>query len=210
MKRRIAIILITLEIVLAVCFLAGGVIFTQQVTRLLPLSDLTMAHNTLRQYADALDAQRDNWDRIGGDVIPSYAVNLRELGVLANDLAPAAALLRTSATFSTPQVLGIPSVQPLRDMEDAAMDLEALLPRLAKTLEQTAVSFDDYTENDHKKLIESIDSTILLLRNCADTMEARINDIPKQMRLLGMAVCFAAAVMLLFASTQLLLLPPTK
>lgn len=208
MKRRIAIILIVLEIALSLCFLAGGVAFTRQVKSVLPVSDLLMVENTLRQYADVLDAQRDNIDRFGSMVVPSFSMNLRELGVLANDLGPAAALLRTSSTFSTPQMLFIPSVQPLRGMEDIAMDLEVLLPRLARTLEQTADSLQDYTENDHRKLVEAIDSTILLLRFSADTIDARVTDIPKQLRMLGMAVCIAAAIMVLFASTQLLLLPP--
>lgn len=210
MRRRFAIILICIEIVLSVCFLVSGIMFVRSTSRMLPVSDLTMIQNTLRQYADVFDAQRDNIDRFGSQAIPSCAVNLRELSVLAKDLAPAAELLRSSTTMKTPSVLGIPSIQPLRGLEDIAFDLELLLPRLSRTLEQTANSFQDYTEHDHRLLIQSIDSTILLLRSCADTLEIRISELPIQMRRLGIIVCLGTLVMLLFAATQFLLLPPRE
>lgn len=208
MKRTIAILLISLETLLSLLFLCGGIVFLRQAKTHLPISQLTIAKNTLRQYAATLDCQRDNLDRFGTRVIPGYAVNLQELSILAKDLVPAVELLRQTTTLSTPKVFRIPSYQPLADFEQAAEDLKALLPRLSRTLQQTAQSFRDYTAQDHEKLIQSLDSTIVLLNVTADSLEQQIQALPAYARTTALAICLAGLVMLLFAATQFLLLPP--
>lgn len=209
MKRTILISLLCLELAISLVFLGGSIVFVSQVPKKFPISDLTMTANLLRQYADAVEAQRDNIDRFGSRNMPAYAVNLRELSYLTNDLQPLAEFIRQVAGLTSGEFLGI-KIHPMKDLEVAAGDLEALMPRLSKTLGQTSTIFRDYTKEDHEKLIKALDSTILQLRNVAGTIELRAQELPGQIRMAGMALVLLSCVMLLFVATQLMLLPPAQ
>ncbi|GEM_PF-5951505 len=206
-KRTTLITLLCLEMAISLILLIGSVIFTVQAPKSLPASDMVMTANLLRQYADAVDAQRDNIDRFGSKNMPAYAVNLRELSYLATDIQPLVEFMRQIAALPAGEIFGI-KVKPMKDLEVAARDLEALMPRISKTLAQTSTIFRDYTKEDHAKLIKALDSTVMQLRNTADTLELQSKELPGQIRMIGMALVLLTIVMILFVTTQLMLLPP--
>lgn len=210
MKRLIAILLIAIQLVVGLLFLTGGVVAYCRASRMAPVAELTILKNTLLQYAGSLDAKRDNLDRFGSRVIPGYAANLRELSVLLGDLEPLTTLLRQTASISTPAVLGLRPVKPLSGLEETAEDLEALLPRLSKTLAQSSDAFRAYTEEDHEKVIQSLDSTILVLRNTAEDLEEFAELLPGRLRMAAAGFLLFAGFLLLSTVTQILLLPPGK
>ena len=208
MKRTIAIFLISLETLLALLFLGSGFVFLRQVQKHIPTTQLTLAKDTLRQYADILNCQRENLDRFGTHIVPSYASNFQELSNVTKNLIPIVELMRKTATISTPKFFQIPSYQPLADFGAVAENLNELLPHLSYSLEQTAQTCRDYTQQDHEKLLQSIDSTIILLNVTADCIEQQTQALPFYAKNTGLAVCLAGLVMLLFAATQFLMLPP--
>ena len=210
MRREIAIILVALELLLSISFLSASAYLFVQARHFSPFAELTKAQTLLRQYADAADAQRDNLDRFGSAVIPGYSANLRDLSALTRDLQPIAKLLRQAAKTSTPSVLGVAGMKPFAELEDAARDLEALLPRLSKSLNETSRSLKSYTSKDHEKLIQALDSTILVLNQTADDIDVWKQSIPRGIRLASAVLLLFSLTVMMLSVSQTLTLPPAR
>lgn len=210
MRREIAIILVALELLLSISFLSASAYLFVQARHFSPFAELTKAQTLLRQYADAADAQRDNLDRFGSAVIPGYSANLRDLSALTRDLQPIAKLLHQAAKTSTPSALGVAGLKPFAELEDAARDLEALLPRLSKSLNETSRSLKSYTSKDHEKLIQALDSTILVLNQTADDIDVWKQSIPRGIRLASAVLLLFSLTVMMLSVSQTLTLPPAR
>lgn len=210
MKRSIAICLVTLELLLSGILLAGALVFTVLVPRRFPVADCRMLQALLTQYATALDAQRDNWDRLGTRVVASYAVNFRELGALSLETGELVGALRETLAVPVPGFLGNLSLKPAEDLKRVSRDLEVLLGRLSRTMDQTAQVFSDYSQEDHQKFLAAVDSTILLLQLYAQRAGQAAATGPRLLRNAGLAVSLLALLLFCLSLNQALNLPPPR
>lgn len=210
MKRKIALCLVSLELLLSGVFLTGALLFALMAPRHFPVADCRMLQTLLVQYATALDAQRDNWDRLGTRVVASYAVNFRELGALSLETGELVGALRETLAAPVPGFLGNLSLKPAEDLKRVSRDLETLLGRLSRTMNQTAQVFSDYSQEDHRKFLDAVDSTILLLQLYAQRAGEVAETGPRVLRYAGWSASLLALLLFCLSLNQALTLPPPQ
>ena len=162
---------------------------------------------SLHSYADVLDSIRDEID-ITGSQIPVYSVALKKSAQISLDAQRAADDLEklTDVEINVP-IMG--TIQPFGAMKAIARDLREFLPQFSRSLSAAEKSLSGYTPENHEKLIDSIDKTILLLKINADKLEEQAELIRKC--ICGfMAVCIIAAIAHGGLALAILLFLPSK
>lgn len=172
MRRTVAITLSVLSLIFSICGIiccAVGMGVTKQV---IDQSQVVALETALRTYADSLDSVRDSID-VTGSQIPVYALTLKKTAKLFQDTQGVANELEKyiSVEVNLP-LLG--NIRPFESLKTLTQDLRDFLPQFSKALSAAEKSLSGYTVEDHEKVIDSIDKTVLLLRTNADKLQEQI------------------------------------
>ena len=145
--------------------------------QLISQSQVKAFETTMRTYADALDSVRDEID-VTGSQIPFYAATLKKSAQIFQDAQQVVGDLQKLATLEfTSPMMG--DLKPFNSMEKIVRDLRDFLPQFSRSLSAAEKSLSGYTTENHDKLIESIDQTVLLLRINADRLEQQADNLLK-------------------------------
>ena len=140
--------------------------------KLVTESQVVALETSMRAYADSLDAIRDSID-VTGSQIPVYALTLKKTAKLFEDAQEASKELKRLIDIQVNvPVLG--NIHPFAGMETIVRDLQEFLPQFGKSLSAAEQSLSGYTIEDHEKIIDSVDKTVLLLRANADKLQEQV------------------------------------
>ena len=167
MRRIIATVLCTISLIFSLagvlCCLVGIEVTKQVINQ----SQVVAFETAMRTYADSLDSMRDNID-VTGSQIPIYALTLKKTAKLFEDAQKAADELEKLTAIS------VANLQPFGALEGIAQDLREFLPQFSKSLGAAEKSLAGYTPENHEKVIDTIDKTVLLLKTNADKLEEQV------------------------------------
>ena len=167
MRRIIATVLCTISLIFSLagvlCCLVGIGVTKQVINQ----SQVVAFETAMRTYADSLDSMRDNID-VTGSQIPIYALTLKKTAKLFEDAQKAADELEKLTAIS------VANLQPFGALEGIAQDLREFLPQFSKSLGAAEKSLAGYTPENHEKVIDTIDKTVLLLKTNADKLEEQV------------------------------------
>lgn len=167
MRRTIAIVLCAISLIFSLagvlCCLVGIGVTKQVINQ----SQVVAFETAMRTYADSLDSMRDNID-VTGSQIPIYALTLKKTAKLFEDAQKAADELEKLTAIS------VANLQPFGALEGIAQDLREFLPQFSKSLGAAEKSLAGYTPENHEKVIDTIDKTVLLLKTNADKLEEQV------------------------------------
>ena len=167
MRRIIATVLCAISLIFSLagvlCCLVGIEVTKQVINQ----SQVVAFETAMRTYADSLDSMRDNID-VTGSQIPVYALTLKKTAKLFEDAQKAADELEKLTAIS------VANLQPFGALEGIAQDLREFLPQFSKSLGAAEKSLAGYTPENHEKVIDTIDKTVLLLKTNADKLEEQV------------------------------------
>ena len=167
MRRIIATVLCAISLIFSLagvlCCLVGIGVTKQVINQ----SQVVAFETAMRTYADSLDSMRDNID-VTGSQIPVYALTLKKTAKLFEDAQKAADELEKLTAIS------VANLQPFGALEGIAQDLREFLPQFSKSLGAAEKSLAGYTPENHEKVIDTIDKTVLLLKTNADKLEEQV------------------------------------
>ena len=167
MRRIIATVLCAISLIFSLagvlCCLVGIGVTKQMINQ----SQVVAFETAMRTYADSLDSMRDNID-VTGSQIPIYALTLKKTAKLFEDAQKAADELEKLTAIS------VANLQPFGALEGIAQDLREFLPQFSKSLGAAEKSLAGYTPENHEKVIDTIDKTVLLLKTNADKLEEQV------------------------------------
>ena len=167
MRRIIATVLCAISLIFSLagvlCCLVGIGVTKQVINQ----SQVVAFETAMRTYADSLDSMRDNID-VTGSQIPVYALTLKKTAKLFEDAQKAAEELEKLTAIS------VANLQPFGALEGIAQDLREFLPQFSKSLGAAEKSLAGYTPENHEKVIDTIDKTVLLLKTNADKLEEQV------------------------------------
>lgn len=167
MRRIIATVLCAISLIFSLagvlCCLVGIGVTKQVINQ----SQVVAFETAMRTYADSLDSMRDNID-VTGSQIPIYALTLKKTAKLFEDAQKAADELEKLTAIS------VANLQPFGALEGIAQDLREFLPQFSKSLGAAEKSLAGYTPENHEKVIDTIDKTVLLLKTNADKLEEQV------------------------------------
>ncbi|MBQ4479644.1 MAG: hypothetical protein II943_03295 [Victivallales bacterium] len=175
MRRKIAIFLCAFSLLFSIACIACCAFLMSITDRLVSQSQVKALETTMRTYADALDSVRDEID-VTGSQIPVYALTLKKSAQIFRDAQRAADDLEKLTAIEIPLV---GNMKPFGAMEEIARDLRDFLPQFSRSLDAAEKSLSGYTEENHDKLIDSIDKTVLLLNINADKLEEQVDALLK-------------------------------
>ncbi len=172
MRRTIVIAICVISLIFSIGGIVCCCIGFGATAKVLSESQVTALETSIRTYATAIDAMRDSVD-VTGAQIPIYAQTLRKGLRLFKDAHRAADELEkiTSTAINIP---GVGKVQPFGSMDKIVKDLRDFLPDYSKSIAGVEKTLSTYTEEDHAKIIDSIDKTVLLLKITADELHEQV------------------------------------
>ena len=207
MRRTIAITLCVLSLIVSI----GGIIcctLVAEITKkLITESQVVALETSMRAYADSLDSMRDNID-VTGSQIPVYALTLKKTAKLFDDAEEAAVELEKLIVMEVP-VPALGSMKPFAGLEKIVHDLREFIPQFAKSLDAAEKSLSGYTPENHEKIIDSIDKTVLLLKTNADKLQEQVK-VLRQFIYGFLGICILAGLAHCGLATAILLALPSS
>ena len=172
MRRTIATTLCILSLIFSVGGITCCTVVAGITKKLITESQVVALETSMRAYADSLDSMRDSID-VTGSQIPVYALTLKKTAKLFDDAEGAASELEKLIVMEVP-IPGLGSMKPFVGLETVVRDLRAFIPQFAQSLSAAEKSLAGYTPENHEKIIDSIDKTVLLLNTNADKLQEQV------------------------------------
>ena len=202
MRRTIAITLCVLSLIISISGIICCIVVAGITKKLITDSQVTALETSMRAYANSLDSMRDSID-VTGSQIPVYTLTLKKTAKLFSDAEGAAAELEKLTTMQVAvPVLG--DMQPFAGLENIVRDLREFIPQFANSLAAAEKSLAGYTPENHEKIIDSIDKTVLLLNTNADKLQEQV-DILRRCIYGFLGICILAALAHCGLATAILL-----
>lgn len=208
MKRTIAILLLCLELPLATLLLTGSVAFFVLAPRAFPHQKLTRLQQTLAQAAQTLEQHNARLADLEQQILPGYAVHLREISTLTEQGESLLTALRQNPALPILGLLGFPQPSALTDLTQLTENLEALLPRISRTTIQASRYLEDTASQDLPQLRKTLAEATQTLRDLETKTRRLQQGGPRILRLLGAASILLPLLLLCLALSNALNLPP--
>ncbi len=208
MKRTIALLLLWGELILSTLLLAGSVAFFLLAPRAFPRQELSHFRETLDQAAQTLEQQSARLATLEQQLLPGYAVHLREISALTEQGEGLLTALRRNPALPLLGILGFPQANALTELTQLTENLEALLPRISRTTLQSAQVLEDAAQQDLPQLRQSLRHAADDLRTLEGKTLALQEKGPRLLRTLAAFATLLPLLLLCFAASNALTLPP--
>ncbi|MBO4619122.1 MAG: hypothetical protein J5654_03345 [Victivallales bacterium] len=207
MRRTIAIILCVLSLVFSICAVICCIVGMKTTKQVIDQSQVVALETAMRTYADSLDSIRDSID-VTGSQIPVYALTLKRTAKLVQDTQVVANELE-KYTMLEVNVPLVGTIRPFESLKTIVSDLRDFLPQFGKSLSAAEESLSGYTLENHEKIIDSIDKTVLLLKTNADKLQEQV-EILRKCIYVFLAMCIVASLAHCGLATAILLVLPSS